>query len=98
MVVFVMLGRNGVTIEESFYMWLGIVSVMGVAQFWSLAVDLYNREAGERLFGVIAIGGSAGAIVGAQLAHRLIERLGIYGLMVLAGGLYAIALAVVTLI
>ena len=68
-------------------MWLGIVSLLGVAQFWSLAVDLYSREEGERLFGVIAIGGSAGAIVGAQLAQRLIERLGIYGLMVLAGGL-----------
>jgi AAA family ATP:ADP antiporter len=32
------------------------------------------------------------------MAHRLIDRLGIYGLMVLAGALYAIALVVVTLI
>ena len=56
-----------VPIAAPFYMWLGIVSLLGVAQFWSLAADLHSREAGERLFGVIAIGGSAGAIVGAQL-------------------------------
>jgi AAA family ATP:ADP antiporter len=98
LVLFVALGRAGVPIAAPFYMWLGIVSLLGVAQFWSLAVDLYSREAGERLFGVIAIGGSAGAIVGAQLAHRLIGLLGIYGLMAMAAVLYAIALMVVTII
>ncbi len=98
LVVFIVLGMNGVPIAAPFYMWLGIVSLLGVAQFWSLAVDLYSREAGERLFGVIAIGGSAGAIVGAQLAHRLIGRLGIYGLMVIAAALYALALVVATII
>jgi AAA family ATP:ADP antiporter len=96
--VFVVLGRAGVPIAGPFYMWLGIVSLLGVAQFWSLAVDLYDREAGERLFGVIAIGGSAGAIVGAQLAHRLIGVMGIYGLMMTAAALYVVALAVVTII
>jgi AAA family ATP:ADP antiporter len=79
-------------------MWLGMVSLLSVAQFWSLAADLHTREAGERLFGVIAIGGSAGAIAGAQLARRLIEPLGIYGLMIMAAALYAAALAIVTVI
>ena len=67
-------------------MWLGIVSLLGVAQFWSLAADLHSRHAGERLFGVIAIGGSAGAIVGAQLARLLIKPIGIFGLMGIGGG------------
>jgi len=98
LVLFMVLGRAGVPIAAPFYMWLGIVSLLGVAQFWSLAVDLYSREAGERLFGVIAIGGSVGAIVGAQLARRLIDRLGVYGLMAMAGMLYAFALLVVAII
>lgn len=96
--VFVALGLLGVPIAAPFYMWLGIVSLLGVAQFWSLAADLYSREAGERLFGVIAVGGSVGAIVGAQLAHRLFDALGIYGLMLVAAALYAVALAVVAII
>lgn len=98
LVLFAALGRGGLPIAVPFYMWLGIVSLLGVAQFWSLAVDLYSREAGERLFGVIAIGGSAGAIVGAQLARWLIDRLGVYGLMAIAAGIYGLSLGVVTII
>ena len=98
LVLFAALGRGGLPIAVPFYMWLGIVSLLGVAQFWSLAVDLYSREAGERLFGVIAIGGSAGAIVGAQLARWLIDRLGVYGLMAIAAGIYGLALGVVTIV
>lgn len=96
--VFAVLGFIGVPIAAPFYMWLGIIGLLGVAQFWSLAADLYSRETGERLFGVIAIGGSAGAIVGAQIAHWLIERMGIYGLMFVAAALYAVALVVVAII
>ena len=96
--VFMVLGIAHVPIAAPFYMWLGIVSLLGVAQFWSLAADLHTRQAGERLFGVIAIGGSAGAIVGAQLARLLIKPIGTFGLMGLAAALYAVALVVVELI
>jgi len=96
--VFIVLGKCQVPIAVPFYMWLGIVSLLGISQFWSLAADLHSREAGERLFGVIAVGGSAGAIVGAQAARRLIEPLGIYGLMIGAAALYVVALAVAGLI
>ena len=50
------------------------------------------------MFGVIAIGGSAGAIVGAQMARWLIDRLGVHGLMAIAAALYGVALIVVTII
>jgi ATP:ADP antiporter, AAA family len=96
--VFMVLGVCRVPIAAPFYMWLGMVSLLGIAQFWSLAADLHSIEAGERLFGVIAIGGSLGAIVGAQAARRLIGPLGIYWLMALAAALYVAALGVVTLI
>ena len=96
--LFIALGAAGKAIAAPFYMWLGIVSLLGIAQFWSLAADLYNREAGERLFGVIAIGGTVGAIAGSQIARRLIEPFGIYGLMALAAALYGIALALVTFV
>ena len=64
-----------------------MMSLLLVAQFWSLANDLYERRAGERLFGVIAVGGSLGAIGGAQLARWLVEPLGVYVLMAPGGGL-----------
>jgi AAA family ATP:ADP antiporter len=65
--VFFVLGRAGVPVGLPFLIWLGLVSVFLIAQFWSYANDIYSEAQGKRLFAVIAIGGSAGAIVGPKL-------------------------------
>lgn len=66
--VFFVLGRVGVPIGLVFFIWLGIVSVLLIAQFWSYANDLYTEEQGQRLFAIIATGGSVGAIFGPRIA------------------------------
>src|SRR6478672_1336001 len=40
----------------AFFIWVGIFNVSLVAQFWSFANDLYKKEAGDRLFPIIAMG------------------------------------------
>jgi len=84
LVAFVGLGAAGASIGFAFFVWLGIFSTMSIAQFWSLANDLFSEADGERLFPLIAIGGTLGAIAGAQLAARGIALLGPFGLMLLA--------------
>jgi AAA family ATP:ADP antiporter len=64
LVAFAVLGRAGVPIGLAFFIWLGLVNVFLVAQFWSYANDIYSEEQGKRLFAIIAIGGSLGAIAG----------------------------------
>ena len=54
-----------------FFIWLGIYNVATVALFWSFANDLYTRDAGQRLFPMIAIGATAGGPVGAWIAGHL---------------------------
>jgi ATP:ADP antiporter, AAA family len=68
LVVFFALGRAGVPVGLPFFIWLGLVSVFLIAQFWSYANDVYTEEQGKRLFAIIAIGGSLGAIVGPRIA------------------------------
>lgn len=51
-----------------FYVWLGCFSLCVIAQFWSLANDLYTPEQGKRLFAIIGIGSSTGAVAGSYLA------------------------------
>ena len=68
LVVFFVLGRAGVPVGLPFFVWLGLVSVFLVAQFWSFANDLYTEEQGKRLFAIIAVGGSLGAIFGPKIA------------------------------
>ncbi len=60
--------RSGVPIGLAFFVWLGIVNMFLIAQFWSYANDLYTEEQGNRLFALIGIGASLGAVVGPALA------------------------------
>ena len=54
-----------------FYIWIGIFNNAAVAQFWSFANDLYRKEAGDRLFPIIAIGQTVGSLGGAKAASWL---------------------------
>ena len=51
--------------------------------------DRYTEEAGKRLFAVIAIGGSAGAIAGTRLAGHFKDNT--YGLLLALAGFFAFA-------
>ena len=68
----------------AFYIWLGLFGVLIIAQFWAFASDLYNEDAGKRLFAIIALGASAGAWMGSGCANNLMAYLGAEGLMLLA--------------
>ena len=54
-----------------FFVWVGIFSISLIAQFWSYANDICTKEAGDRLFPIIAIGMTAGAPLGSVVAGRL---------------------------
>jgi len=58
----------------AFYMFVGIFSVTLVAQFWSFASDIFGEEKGRRLFPLIAVGASLGAVVGSWAGQRLISK------------------------
>lgn len=92
--VFFVLGRAGVAVGLPFLIWLGLVSVFLIAQFWSYANDIYSEEQGKRLFAVIAVGGSAGAIVGPKLTS-LADT---FTLMLVAAGILAGCLVLFNLI
>lgn len=71
-----------------YYIWVGIFSVASIAQFWSLANDLYSKDQGERLFPIIGIGMTGGAASGSYLSKLLFDSgWGPYTLMQVAAGL-----------
>ena len=63
------LGLRGVPLGVPFFLWVGIFNLVTVAQFWSFAADIYTEEQGKRLFPIIGIGSSVGAVGGAALAE-----------------------------
>ena len=75
-----------------FYVWIGIFSVTVVAQLWAFAADLFDENAGKRLFPLIALGASTGAVVGSMLSNYLIRGAGIniYTMLLIAPCILAI--------
>lgn len=46
----------------AFYIWSAMATVIAVAQVWTLTNQLFTPEAGKRVFGVVAAGGTLGGI------------------------------------
>ena len=88
LVGFYVLSEAKAPIGLAFYLWVGIFNVLVISNFWSFVNDIYTEEEGNRLFGLIGIGASLGAIAGATLPRLLHKVLGVPGLMAVAiGGL-----------
>ncbi len=91
LVLFWFLGERGVPLGVPFFLWVGIFNVTAVAQFWSFAADIYTDERGKRLFPIIGIGSSVGAVAGAWVADTLLA-LGPFRLMLIAAGFLIVCL------
>ncbi|HMS84015.1 MAG TPA: MFS transporter [Nitrospira sp.] len=58
-------------VARSFFVWLSVINLFIVSVFWSFMADLFTPEQGTRLFGVIAAGGSSGALIGPLITTGL---------------------------
>ena len=67
-----------------FFVWISVFNLFAVSVFWSFMSDLYASEQGKRLFGFIAAGGSAGALLGPAIAVWLAEPIGRANLLLIA--------------
>ncbi len=94
LVAFYGLTKANVPVGVIFFLWVGIFSLMIVAQFWSFANDLYTKEQGERLFVIVAFGMSLGAVMGSLLAAQIIPIVGVSQALLVAAGFLILATAV----
>lgn len=92
-VMFAVLTRTSLHIGYAFFVWAGLFGVALVGHFWAFAADTFNLKSGQRLFPLIMMGGSLGAIAGAQAAKWSVEALTPMGLLLLAAGMLAATLA-----
>ena len=59
-----------------FYVWLSVFNMFVVSVFWAFLADGFSVRQSKRLFGLIAAGGSLGAIVGAWVTADLVDVVG----------------------
>jgi ATP:ADP antiporter, AAA family len=74
-----------VHVARVFFVWISVFNLFAVSVFWSFMSDLFRPEQSKRMFGFIAAGGSAGALLGPAVAVGLAVPLGPTNLLILAG-------------
>lgn len=84
-------GQDHVWLGRAFFIWLSVFNLFVVSIFWSFMADIYTREQGRRLFGVIAAGGSIGALLGAAATSLLVVSIGFHNLFPIAATLLLFA-------
>ena len=84
--------REYVWLGRAFFVWLSVFNLFVVSVFWSFMADIYTREQGRRLFGVIAAGGSVGALLGGSATSALVVRIGFENLLPISATLLLLAI------
>lgn len=98
LVLFCVLGHAGVKIGIPFFLWVGCYSLTILAQFWAFANDIYTPEQGKRVFAIIGVGASVGALLGSLLAKPAVEPLGYYNMMLVPAGVLLVCLLIVRVV
>ena len=80
-----------VWVARVFFVWISVFNLFAVSVFWSFMADLFASEQGKRLFGFIAAGGSAGALLGPSVTVALAVPLGPVNLLIIAAVLLELA-------
>jgi AAA family ATP:ADP antiporter len=91
LVVFANLLRESQTpewVSIAFFVWVSVFNYMMVSLYWSVMVDSFSSETSRRTFGIIAAGGSAGAMVGPLVSSLIAKQLTSSTTLLIAAGLF----------
>ena len=78
-------------VARVFFVWISVFNLFAVSVFWSFMADLFTSDQAKRLFGFIAAGGSAGALLGPLVTVALAAPLGVVNLLVVAAVMLELA-------
>lgn len=83
-----------VGVARVFFVWLSVFTVFTVSVFWSFMADIFTNQQARRLYGMIAAGGSLGALSGPAITIAA-PRVGIHNLLLISAALLVVAVAVI---
>lgn len=88
------LGDNDL-VNRAFYVWLSVFSLFHISVFWTFMSGLYDKQQAKRLFSVIAMGASAGAIVGPSIPTFFADNIGTLNLLLIAAVLLTVPVPII---
>lgn len=60
----------------AYFVWASVYNILTICLFWSFTNDLFTKDEGRRVYGIVGAGGILGGATGGAIASRLAERLG----------------------
>jgi AAA family ATP:ADP antiporter len=85
-------GGSYVWLSRAFFVWISVFNLYVVTVFWSFMADLYTKEQGRRLFGMISAGGTTGGLIGSYVTSELAVDIGFQNLMPISAMLLVVAI------
>jgi AAA family ATP:ADP antiporter len=78
---------------RAFFVWTSVFNLFAVSVFWSFMADRFTPAQAARRYGLVALGGTLGAMSGAALTSALVKAVGARPLVLVAAALLECALA-----
>ena len=94
LILFFILFKSELThayVARVFFIWASVFNLFIVSIFWSFMTDVFNNDQARRLFGIIAAGGTAGALTGPVLTAALVNPLGPSNMLLISVAFLAVA-------
>ena len=82
-------------VHRAYYVWLSVFSLYHLSVFWTFLSGLFDREQAKRLFSIIAMGASAGAIVGPAIPAFFASSIGNLNLLLIAAALLLVPIPII---
>lgn len=85
--------EKSVPTAQFFYVFISVLNLFIVSVFWSFLLELFTSSQTKRLFGIIAAGGTTGALVGPLITDLIVKQIGNSGVLFLGAFMFLLAIA-----
>lgn len=79
----------------AFFVWISVFNLFVVSVFWTVMSDIWTEEQARRVFPLIAVAGTAGAVCGPLLTRALVDVIGVAALLAVSALLLLVAVGCV---
>ena len=73
---------------QFFWVFISVLNLFIISVFWSFLLELFRSEQTKRLFGVIAAGGTAGALAGPLFTDLTVDAIGSTNILFIGAALF----------
>lgn len=84
--------EGSIAVGQFFYVFISILSLFLTSVFWAFLLELFDSGQAKRLFGIIAAGGTAGALAGPGITFLAASTLGNSGILFVGAAMFVAAI------